>query len=202
VKRRVLQLLFALALLLTLAVGALWVRSFFASTGLYVGRVYNDGGRNVWEKWNALVTSRQLAIALWRLSDGRTGRDDVTPSVTVSYVTKPPVTPRLLERGAGPRLPAQLGFILSHRDSKGFHDVMDPAHASGNLYVIAAVPTWFAMIGCAGLAGLPVWLLRRDRRSRLRLRQGLCPACGYDLRGAAHERCPECGAAVADAMPV
>jgi rubrerythrin len=27
-----------------------------------------------------------------------------------------------------------------------------------------------------------------------RLRQGMCPRCGYDLRGLNTARCPECGA--------
>ena len=35
--------------------------------------------------------------------------------------------------------------------------------------------------------------LRRSRRNRRR-RRGLCPTCGYDLRGLTHDRCPECGA--------
>jgi len=30
-------------------------------------------------------------------------------------------------------------------------------------------------------------------RRALRARRGLCTTCGYDLRGATHERCPECG---------
>jgi hypothetical protein len=38
-----------------------------------------------------------------------------------------------------------------------------------------------------------LWLLRR-RRVRLRVRRGLCPACGYDVR-ASPGRCPECGGA-------
>jgi len=37
-------------------------------------------------------------------------------------------------------------------------------------------------------------LLPRALRTHLRQRRGCCTACGYDLRGAAHERCPECGA--------
>ena len=30
-------------------------------------------------------------------------------------------------------------------------------------------------------------------RQSLRAKRGLCPACGYDLHGAEHEACPECG---------
>lgn len=35
----------------------------------------------------------------------------------------------------------------------------------------------------------------------LRRRTGLCAACKYDLRGAAHERCPECGTPVRGSLP-
>ena len=30
-------------------------------------------------------------------------------------------------------------------------------------------------------------------RRLIRVRRGLCPACGYDLRHGEHEVCPECG---------
>ena len=33
-------------------------------------------------------------------------------------------------------------------------------------------------------------------RRRRRIKRGQCPACAYDLRGASHHACPECGAAV------
>lgn len=39
-------------------------------------------------------------------------------------------------------------------------------------------------------------------RRHLRRKRGVCVACGYDLRHAEHEACPECGAATASAMPV
>ncbi len=49
------------------------------------------------------------------------------------------------------------------------------------------IPIWFV----AALTGLPTaWLWYRDRRRA----PGLCIKCGYDLRGADHKVCPECGA--------
>lgn len=33
-------------------------------------------------------------------------------------------------------------------------------------------------------------------RSAIRRRRGQCPKCAYDLRGAMHSQCPECGAAI------
>ncbi len=44
---------------------------------------------------------------------------------------------------------------------------------------------FFWLVICGPLA------LRRE----LRVRRGLCPACGYDLRHGEHEACPECGLA-------
>lgn len=51
------------------------------------------------------------------------------------------------------------------------------------------VPLWTVSL----LVGVPAGLLwYRDRRRA----PGLCRKCGYDLRGADHSLCPECGAAV------
>jgi hypothetical protein len=46
----------------------------------------------------------------------------------------------------------------------------------------------------AMVAAWPIvyWIVLPSIRSRMRLRRGLCPWCGYDLR-AGPGRCPECG---------
>ena len=41
----------------------------------------------------------------------------------------------------------------------------------------------------------PVPFLRKSKMRTDRARRGLCPNCGYDLRGG-HQRCPECGTEV------
>jgi len=52
-------------------------------------------------------------------------------------------------------------------------------HYSTLLVVLSLAPAW--------------WLIRAPRwRTRQRLKLGLCPECGYDLR-ASEGRCPECG---------
>ena len=61
---------------------------------------------------------------------------------------------------------------------------------SSNHYTCILIPAW---LPAAIAAMLPAWRLHRARRRAVRLRDGRCPACGYDLR-ATPDRCPECGA--------
>jgi hypothetical protein len=61
-------------------------------------------------------------------------------------------------------------------------------------FTLVKVPHWLP----AGLLLLMpgVWtgtVIARGVRGRVWRRRGRCPACGYDLRGSAGERCPECG---------
>jgi hypothetical protein len=56
-------------------------------------------------------------------------------------------------------------------------------------HTFVSIPHWFALL-LATL--LPIFRVAVLRRSRPRIRNGLCPVCGYDLR-ATPDRCPECG---------
>lgn len=54
------------------------------------------------------------------------------------------------------------------------------------------VPYWFVLSLLAAAGWLSSRPLRRAALAGRRARRGLCPACGYDLRGSG-DRCPECG---------
>src|SRR5207248_1606943 len=62
-------------------------------------------------------------------------------------------------------------------------------YASGPIGVLVTMPLWWLLVLAAAPTVRLWWLDRRDQTS------GLCPHCGYDLRGLAEGAvCPECGA--------
>jgi hypothetical protein len=62
--------------------------------------------------------------------------------------------------------------------------------AAGASATVLSVPFWAVMVVSSVL---PLSALRRRLRDRRLIREGRCRACGYDLR-ATFGRCPECGA--------
>jgi predicted RNA-binding Zn-ribbon protein involved in translation (DUF1610 family) len=61
-----------------------------------------------------------------------------------------------------------------------------------------AAPWWFLTSACVVVSMVAYCSLSRGTRLRRRA-AGRCESCDYDLRGAAHARCPECGASIARA---
>ncbi len=60
------------------------------------------------------------------------------------------------------------------------------------------LPVWSGLMVNTVFYGAMFWLIFASwpvGRRIIRSRRGLCLWCGYDLQGAAHDRCPECGRA-------
>jgi hypothetical protein len=63
-------------------------------------------------------------------------------------------------------------------------------------------PIWPGFLANTALYAAALCLLSlvpTTMKRAIRRHHGRCIACGYDLRGAAHEYCPECGGAIAEA---
>jgi hypothetical protein len=189
-KRRLLNLLTAVSLLLAALVAVQWYRGYRVQDSLSVRRVVGTPGVLLEERFNVVTCTGGLWFSIDSASDD--GRYD--SSVIADWRQRHGLGWQLLHRTySNPFYPSfQDGRI--HRF--GFHLSSDRSGTSGATHVV--VPMWFAM---ACTAALPVaWVVvagRRWRRERRRARVGLCPVCGYDLR-ATPEKCPECGHEPAD----
>ncbi len=68
-------------------------------------------------------------------------------------------------------------------------------------FILAEAAALLAVVAGLDAAGRAIMYnstrSRRERRSRA-LRKGVCPRCGYDVRGLPRRRCPECGEALVD----
>jgi hypothetical protein len=99
--------------------------------------------------------------------------------------------------GAYPERPSSrveyLGVELAHGPIYWWNAVMPGAN--GNYWRIRS---YFPVLLVLLLLPATPWAVQtfRDRRARRRSSAGLCPACGYDLRGRASDNCPECGTPV------
>ena len=165
-KRRVLNILTALSLLLCVSVVVLWVRSY------HVGDTYawlpparaeavQSAGARLWYFRAESIDEANFPLPSAGFPPGYQG---VRPPPPAHLRSKPNW------QYAGFSYTEELPFALRLRSVSIPH------------WALAAV---FSAAPAVALAGI----LRRRRRAG----NGLCPSCGYDLR-ATPGRCPECGA--------
>ena len=170
-RRRLLNLLTALSLLLFVAVVTLWVRSYRVNDRLNIWPVGASPGGAECRSYN--LRSGKGGMAFW-----------------ISSRNGPPA----------PR------YVVTWSHNAAYWYPMQAKEADGNMtrwnrlgFELRNHPRWFSVTlpywpPAAALAALPALRLAGFVRRRKRVKRGLCPNCGYDLR-ATPGRCPECGAA-------
>ena len=167
-RRRLLNLLTGLSLVLCATVVALWVRSYWAVDHIGFSR----------PDWALFM---EYGGGQFRFEHVRATQDR-------DYVGYSDFVYGRLDRADGPlRAGMMMPGSRSHLDKGGFWIVT--GERWGDDHHAAFFPGWFlAMLTLALPAGRAVARLRPLPHRR----PGLCRACGYDLR-ASPGRCPECG---------
>jgi hypothetical protein len=183
-RRRLLNAVTALSLLLCAAVVVVWVRSYqpFESEGQRF-----DAGFAGFEKFHADDrTGTWYRFGLW-LADGRVALGEF---VVVYDDRWGIVSVREQQSRAGPAL--KMDVANYHFDSVstlgrlGFFAGRTPYIGRSSYLRGVATPCWFLALA---LASPPlVWIILRLCRPLARF--GLCPACGYDLAGNVSGVCP------------
>jgi len=180
-KRRLLNLLTALSLLLCVTTCVLWVRSYVANDVL-------------WGDKATAVMPPAVDRRMFTAESGRGGLLFHTGRIITAdprIFAGPPTGRWVIQMGRAQvnSVPARqtqyLGFAFHIRH---FKDAL-----TANSSVMAVIPYWFIALGAAVPPAVCLRLQSSARR-RLRASRGQCLRCGYDLR-ASPERCPECGAA-------
>jgi hypothetical protein len=175
-KRRLLNLLTALSLLLCVTAVALWACSYAMPTSFGVRTFEAGGGSPV-----ITVTVRGIGVRRGTFAFGRfrsgIGTNAAGPLLRVSQWFEGSDSLSLVP--AMRTHPTGLGFdlVLHNRpNEQGW---------------VVGMPCWFVCFVTAAAAGWRVAAARSSHR-RSRRRNNQCVQCGYDLR-ATPGRCPECG---------
>jgi hypothetical protein len=165
VKRRRFDLLLAALLIPSVAISALWVRSYFREDSLLL---FHSDHANLWAGSNFGKLTIQIARP-------------IPPITKIGTVSRRFFTQRshASDRVSGLRFHL-LGFEFGNAilQKIGNTPIIGETRCIIPLYMLAILTFLIAML-----------IQSRRRRSPL---PGFCPSCGYDLR-ATPNRCPECG---------
>ena len=191
-KRRLLNLLTLLSLLLCVAVVAAWGWSFHRSDR-FEWRWVENGDR--WTAWGDTHLSSAAGGLAFSTRRSSTWGADVTPTVRrdppgLSWTTyRPPTYPRRVD---GPRFAVEAwGFAWDRRRSRATRDWGEGDRTEESARWLVIVPHAALALPLAALPlgrGVIVWRSARRRPAPA----AVCLACGYDMR-ATPGRCPECG---------
>ena len=189
-KRRLFTIFSAVSLLLFVAVVVLWVRSYWVAEGVRWYRPDVAGAR--WAGDSIVSTKGRVLISGTRVEfTWPEYASQFAGSVTsggvggLSYVAMEPYW--YLRRDAS--VWERMGFGVEPYD--GARSLVEVRREQFGAYA----PHWAFALATSALPAMWLWWRRAGVR---RLRRGLCPACGYDVR-ATPGRCPECGTSLGEA---
>ena len=169
--RRLLNLLTALSLLLSVAVAALWVRSYVVSDIVLHGRTFAHADSSGSKDWTARSNCGRMTVQYTSFT-GVAGHPFRNRWLW-DWAPYPP------EPGADAYSPLERLGISWTWERYSPQDAL--------LQRSVTLPLWLLTALSATIPAIR--LVRRMWRTHA---AGLCPTCGYDLR-ASPNKCPECG---------
>jgi hypothetical protein len=190
-RRWLLRIFTVLSLLVCLCASALWVQSYRAPTEYERIQCWPQTARAEVLQWLSFYGVCDLSWS-WQAY--------IDPPQSVRDALNTPIETRWLpqdgNRGFITKAPwwMRLGFDWQniHLETHTQSNDHIPFVIRNHLLSIAA-PYWAIEILAAILPVSALLRWRRRRRRANRLKQGLCAACGYNLRGNVSGVCPECG---------
>jgi hypothetical protein len=195
-KRRLLNLLTTLSLVLCLATAVLWPMSYwsYARFDGYQWASVRDRrqGTTMFRSSHETLATVAAGGAQFRTASYQAPERSVVEERTWYQ------SGRRLSGGGYPLSPSPGPGKIASVTALGFElivcDYRGPAPTGASVIqneFSVTLPLWFLV---AAFATPPVLWARARRRRRLEAEAGKCPACGYDLR-ATPGCCPECGTA-------
>lgn len=173
----------ALSLALAFAAVVGWARGLMNSEGASVS--YDDR-RFAWVNHDGVMVfiyarvlfENQAAENDWRAWSGQEKDNPQWRTVWSRDVTNIPRPEKTV-----------LGFGAESSTTQSFRRIS----SAGSLWwyrVVVQLPYWFVLV----ITALPAlaWIMMRERARVLRLKNGQCQGCGFDLAGVYHV-CPQCG---------